>query len=59
MLPFMGDELLRGDQVKLVPTIREDMPEFARWAQDIEGQRLLRRGRRPSRVAHRLHRHRR
>ncbi len=44
MLPFMGDELLRGDQVKLVPTIREDMPEFARWAQDIEGQRLLRRG---------------
>ncbi|MCC6616216.1 MAG: GNAT family N-acetyltransferase [Anaerolineae bacterium] len=44
MLPFIGNELLRGEKVYLTPIQRADCAVFATWSEDMEYQRLLRRG---------------
>jgi RimJ/RimL family protein N-acetyltransferase len=43
-IPFMGNELLRGDLVQLVMPTRDDITVFAKWTHDVEYSRLLRRG---------------
>lgn len=44
MLPFLGNDLLRGDLVTLVKPSQEDIEHFASWTHDVEYSRLLRRG---------------
>lgn len=44
MVPFLGNELLRGDLVCLARPIKEDGVAIARWSNDVEYSRLLRRG---------------
>lgn len=44
MPPFLGSELLMGKKVRLALPAHEDIPLFAAWSQDLEYQRLLRRG---------------
>jgi RimJ/RimL family protein N-acetyltransferase len=44
MLPFLGNELLRGEKIYLTRVRRADCVDFARWSEDMEYQRLLRRG---------------
>lgn len=44
MPPFMGNELLRGDLVRLARPEREDVIQLAAWGHDMEYQRYLRRG---------------
>lgn len=43
MLPFIGQNLLRGDKVYLNRIQRADCATIARWSDDMEYQRLLRR----------------
>lgn len=42
-VPFLGDELLRGDLVRLARIREADYAAIARWSEDMEYQRLLRR----------------
>ena len=44
MPPILGNELLRGEKVYLTPIQRADCVVFARWSEDMEYQRMLRRG---------------
>lgn len=44
MPPFLGNELLEGELVVLTRPTREDAAAYNRWMNDIEYQRLLRRG---------------
>ena len=44
MPPFLGNELLRGEKVYLAPLQRADCAALAHWSEDIEFQRMLRRG---------------
>ncbi len=43
--PFMGNELLEGDLVRLAKPTRDDVPIIASWTHDMEFSRYLRRGR--------------
>ena len=42
-VPFLGNELLRGERVRLAHLIDGDYAILARWTDDMENQRLLRR----------------
>ncbi len=42
-VPFLGNELLSGDLVRLARPVPADFAEIARWSADMEYQRLLRR----------------
>lgn len=44
MLPFLGNELLTGDLVRLIRPSGVDIEAFAGWSYDVEYSRLLRRG---------------
>jgi RimJ/RimL family protein N-acetyltransferase len=44
MPPFLGNELLRGEQVTLVRPTPESIATIASWSNDLEYYRLLRRG---------------
>jgi RimJ/RimL family protein N-acetyltransferase len=43
MLPFLTHSLLRGERVYLNPVVRSDCTIMARWTEDMEYARLLRR----------------
>ncbi len=43
MLPFLTHTLLRGERVYLTPVLRSDCGTMARWTEDMEYARLLRR----------------
>lgn len=42
-VPFLGKELLRGELVRLARPASADFAPIARWSEDMEYQRLLRR----------------
>ncbi|MBK8035168.1 MAG: hypothetical protein IPK17_37820 [Chloroflexi bacterium] len=42
-VPFLGNELLRGERVRLARLLDSDYALLARWTEDMENQRLLRR----------------
>jgi RimJ/RimL family protein N-acetyltransferase len=42
--PFLGKDLLRGELIQLARPTKADIAEIARWSEDMEYQRLLRRG---------------
>lgn len=44
MPPFLGNDLLRGDQVALARPTKDEIGIIAGWSQDVEYYRLLRRG---------------
>lgn len=44
MMPFLGNDLLRGDLVMLAKPNHDDIEQFAAWTHDVEYSRLLRRG---------------
>ena len=44
MPPFLGNDLLRGEQVYLARPTKDDIAIIAGWSQDVEYYRLLRRG---------------
>lgn len=43
MLPFMTDELVRGERIELRHPTQDDIVAFTHWANDMEYSRLLRR----------------